>query len=136
MAYKQRYKEQRHHPRRRARLRGGKLTDLKDRFLTECTLFDVSEGGVGLLVPEDVMLPLEAMLYDDRDKTIAIVRICWRNGKQLGVAYEVPPASISLFKAQRLHALQYSRYAIDPDEESFNLDGEAERLPRKDQKAG
>lgn len=116
MTRKHRYKEQRLHPRRRARLRGGKLADLTDRFLTECTLFDVSDGGVGLLVPEDIVLPLEVLLYDDRDKTLAVVRLCWRNGNQLGVAFEVPPAPVSLFKAHRLQALQFSRYAVDPDQ--------------------
>ncbi|WP_417669350.1 PilZ domain-containing protein [Roseibium sp.] len=126
MAHQQRYKEQRLHPRRRARLRGGKLADLTDRFLTECTLFDVSDGGVGLLVPEDIILPLEVLLYDDRDKTLAVVRICWRNGKQIGVAYEVPPAPVTLFKAQKLQALQFSRYALQ-DAEKFVDDERTDR---------
>ncbi|WP_289033125.1 PilZ domain-containing protein [uncultured Roseibium sp.] len=131
MDTKHRFKEERHHPRRRARLRGGKLADLKDKFLTDCTLFDVSEGGVGLLVPEDVILPLEVLLYDDRDKTLALARICWRNGKQIGIAYEVPPASVTLFKAQKLQALQFSRYAVSEDEARFKEDTEAEGGPKK-----
>ena len=116
MTHRHQFKEQRLHPRRRARLRGGKLADLDDRFLTECTLFDVSDAGVGLLVPEDVVLPPELLLYDDLDKTIALARVCWRNGKQLGISYDVPPASVTLFNAQRLRALQYNRYAVTPDD--------------------
>lgn len=108
--------EQRSDPRRKTRLRSGKVADLNDRFLSECTIHDLSKSGCGLLVPEDVALPDEIVIFDDLDKTIALGRIVWRKGKQLGVAFEVPPAAVSLFKAQRLKALQFNYYAIiDPE---------------------
>ncbi|MTI42068.1 PilZ domain-containing protein [Roseibium hamelinense] len=117
MAVNPAFKEQRLTPRRRARLRGGKITDLSDKFLTECTLFDVSEGGVGLLVPETADLPKDVLIYDDLDKTIAIANVRWRNGKQVGVAFLEPPIAVSQFNAPRLQALQHKYYAVDPEED-------------------
>ncbi|MFD1694904.1 PilZ domain-containing protein [Roseibium aestuarii] len=108
--------EQRTYPRRRTRLRSGKLTSLSDRFLTECAIFDVSDGGIGMIVPERLDLPEELIVYDDRDKTLAEVRVCWRKGRQMGVAFEIPPTPVRLFHAQRLRRLQFARYAVDPDD--------------------
>ena len=109
-------REQRAHPRRKTRLRSGKVADLTDRFLSECTIFDLSRGGCRLLVPDHVALPEEILIFDDLDKTIALARITWREGKQLGVAFEIPPAPVSLFKAQRLKALQFNYYAVVDDD--------------------
>lgn len=114
MAVNPAFQEQRHRPRRRARLRGGKITDLSDKFLSECTLFDVSEGGVGLLVPDTVALPTEILVYDDLDKTIAVASVRWRNGNQLGVAFVEPPVSIRYFQTSRIQVLQHRLYAVDP----------------------
>lgn len=109
--------DQRRHPRRRTRLRSGKLADLSDKFLTECTIFDVSDGGIGMIVPEHLPLPEELLVYDDLEQTLAEIRVCWRKGKQVGVAYEIPPAPIKHFHANRLRALQFSRYAVDPEDD-------------------
>lgn len=107
--------EKRQHPRRRTRLRSGKVADLTDKFLCECMIFDVSDGGAGLLVPADLELPDEVLLFDDLDKTIAVARLVWRKGEQLGAAFEVPPAPVSMFNAKRLQALQFPYYAVDPE---------------------
>lgn len=106
---------QRLFPRRRTRLRGGKIADMSDRFISECKIFDTSEGGVGLLVATDVPLPKEIVIFDDLEKKIALARVVWRRGKQVGLAFEIPPAPVSMFKAQRLHALQFNFYAVDPE---------------------
>lgn len=109
--------DKRKYRRQRTRLRTGKLTDLSDKFISECSIFDVSDGGIGMTVPEHLELPDEMFLYDDLQKTLAEIRVCWRGGKQVGVAYEIPPVPIKHFHAARLKALQFSRYAIDPEDE-------------------
>ncbi|MTH97969.1 PilZ domain-containing protein [Roseibium sp. RKSG952] len=100
------YRDNRLHPKGRARPRLGKITDLFEGYLTDCTLFDVCEGGVGLLAPETVDLPDDVLIYDDLERTIGIAHIRWRNGRQIGVRFREKPVPIRLFNTPGLRALQ------------------------------
>ncbi|ADZ69210.1 PilZ domain-containing protein [Polymorphum gilvum] len=103
--------EHRRHPRRRTRLRTGKIADADNRFLSECTIFDVSAGGARLMVPEHLNLPAEIILFDDLEKTVALASVRWRRGNQVGIQYEVTPASLRYFASPKLRSLAQRYYA-------------------------
>jgi len=104
--------QRRLHPRQRTRLRPAKLASLDNEFLCDCTIRDISEGGLRLVLNEELDLPEEFYVFDAVPKTVAEVQLRWRQGFAAGVVYLVPPASIRHFRntgvrkfAQRLYAL-------------------------------
>ncbi|MEM9635826.1 MAG: PilZ domain-containing protein [Pseudomonadota bacterium] len=105
--------QRRLHPRQRTRLRPAKLASLDNEFICDCSIRDMSEGGVRLVLNEDTDLPEEFYVFDAVPRTVAEVQLRWRNGLAAGVVYMVPPASIKHFSntgvrklAQRLYALE------------------------------
>lgn len=84
-------------PANRARMRGGRLTDLDCKPLAECTIFDLMDGGIGLLVDPGIALPANLYLHDDLEHTVAECRAVWRQGQQLEIVLEAMPISASLF---------------------------------------
>ena len=87
-------------PANRSRMRGGRLTDLDCKPLADCTIYDLMDGGVGLLVDPQVVLPTRLLLHDDLEHTVAECRIQWRQDRQLAIALEAMPISASLFEVE------------------------------------
>jgi hypothetical protein len=105
--------QRRLHPRRRTRLRPAKLASLDNEFLCDCTIRDVSEGGVRLVLSEHHDLPEEFYVFDAVPKTVAEVQLRWRDGLAAGVVYLVPPASIRHFRNTGVRKLAQRLYALD-----------------------
>lgn len=95
--------ESRRHPRRRVRLRIGKVANVDDKVLCECAIRDVSKGGARLVISETVSIPDLIALYDDLDGTILPAAVCWRNGHEIGVSFELDKETLKRFRSPRLN---------------------------------
>lgn len=100
-------------PRQRTRLRPAKLASLDNEFLCDCTIRDISEGGIRLVLSENHDLPEEFYVFDAVPKTVAEVQLRWRDGLAAGVVYLVPPASIRHFRNTGVRKLAQRLYALD-----------------------
>jgi|GEM_PF-1172058 len=105
--------QRRLHPRQRTRLRPAKLAGLNNEFICDCTIRDISDGGLRLVLNEDTDLPEEFYVFDAVAKTVAEVQLRWRDGLAAGVVYLVPPASIRHFRNTGVQRLAQKLYALD-----------------------
>lgn len=105
--------QRRLHPRQRTRLRPAKLAGLNNEFICDCTIRDISDGGLRLVLNEDTDLPEEFYVFDAVPKTVAEVQLRWRYGLAAGVVYLVPPASIRHFRNTGVQKLAQRLYALD-----------------------
>jgi hypothetical protein len=105
--------QRRLHPRQRTRLRPAKLASLENDFICDCTIRDVSEGGLRLVLNEDLELPEEFYVFDAVPRTVAEVQLRWRDGLAAGVVYLVPPANIRHFRNTGVRKLAYRLYELD-----------------------
>ncbi len=105
--------QRRLHPRQRTRLRPAKLASLDNEFICDCTIRDISDGGIRLVLNEVTDLPEEFYVFDAVPKTVAEVQLRWRDGLSAGVVYLVPPASIRHFRNTGVRKLAQRLYALD-----------------------
>ncbi|MCV0428744.1 MAG: PilZ domain-containing protein [Roseibium sp.] len=105
--------QRRLYPRQRTRLRPAKLASLDNEFICECTIRDISDGGIRLVLNEDTDLPEEFYVFDAVPKTVAEVQLRWRDGLTAGVTYLVPPANIRHFSNTGVRKLAQKLYALD-----------------------
>jgi len=104
--------EQRRQPRRRTRLRPGKIATTGNAFLCECTIYDVSDTGARLRVDPNVIIPDEIIVLDESCNTIAEATVRWREGLYIGVSYLLPPADMKLFSSAQLRGLTRPYYRV------------------------
>jgi hypothetical protein len=71
-------------PRRRTRLRSGKVLDRANGFRVETTILDRSPGGLRLRLARDCQVPDVFHLFDDESETIFAYRVIWRSQGTLG----------------------------------------------------
>ncbi|MCW2316281.1 hypothetical protein SAMN06265338_106217 [Rhodoblastus acidophilus] len=76
--------ERRYAPRRRTRLRSGKILDRANRFLVEVSILDRSAGGLRLRLARDCEVPDLFHLFDDESENIYAFRVIWRRDTTLG----------------------------------------------------
>lgn len=103
--------EKRRDPRRRTRLRAGKILDRANRFLVEAAIIDRSCGGVRLRLARDVALPELFHFYDEESEAIFLTRIAWRRRHLIG-ARRGPLVAATL---RQLIALRGRYYAMSDD---------------------
>jgi hypothetical protein len=98
-------------PRRRTRLRSGKILDARNRFVIECLVHDRSADGARLRLMRPVPLPPRFRLYDDGDASLAAVEIVWRRGHDVGVRFREEAGPVALTRSERI-ALGAKFYAV------------------------
>ncbi|MCW2274981.1 hypothetical protein GJ654_10555 [Rhodoblastus acidophilus] len=76
--------ERRSAPRRRTRLRSGKVLDRANGFVVETSILDRSIGGLRLRLARDCEAPEIFHLFDDENESIFAFRIIWRRQNMLG----------------------------------------------------
>lgn len=76
--------ERRDAPRRRTRLRSGKVLDRANRFVVETSILDRSAGGLRLRLARDCEVPEIFHLFDDETESIFAYRVIWRRQNTLG----------------------------------------------------
>ena len=74
-------------PRRRTRLRSGKLATIDNRFITECQIFDRSCEGARLRLAGRIRLPEVVKFYDDQNQELYVVRVVWQRGNEVGIFF-------------------------------------------------
>lgn len=98
-------------PRRRVRLRSGKVLDADGRFITECVMYDLSAAGSRIRPPAGTVLPDLVHLYDDRTGLLHRAAVLWRNGREVGVRFrpQVPSArmrAVALAMRRKFYAVR------------------------------
>jgi uncharacterized protein len=79
--------DKRREPRKRTRLRSGKLFDLKGELLAECTICDRSYSGARVRVSKSVGPNCILRFQDEVDKTTVEARVAWRRANEIGLAF-------------------------------------------------
>lgn len=74
-------------PRRRTRLRSGKIVDAGDRFVTECLVHDLSETGMRLRLPAGMTLPPRFQVYDDQSGRLQRAELSWHRSDEVGIRF-------------------------------------------------
>lgn len=105
--------QRRIHERQRTRLRPGKLASLNNEYLCDCTIRDISEGGLRLVLDRNASLPKEFYVFDAVAQTVAEVQLRWRDGVAAGVVYLVPPADIKFYANAGIRKLAQKFYAVE-----------------------
>lgn len=77
--------ERRDAPRRRTRLRSGKVVDARGMFVTECLVHDLSATGMRLRLPPDAQLPPAFQVYDDQSGLLLGAEVSWRRQGEAGI---------------------------------------------------
>jgi len=103
--------EMRSSPRRRLRLRSGKLLDAQNKFLCDCLVRDRSGQGLCLILAKNIGLPIRYRLYDDETGSLSAVTTVWRRNALLGVRYCLASKPVAIKEADR-SALRGRYYAV------------------------
>jgi len=74
-------------PRRRTRLRSGKISTLGNRFLTECLIFDRSASGARVRLAGRMRLPEHIYFFDDERDTLHVAHVVWQKDGQAGLHF-------------------------------------------------
>ena len=77
--------ERRDAPRRRTRLRSGKVIDARGMFVTECLVHDLSGTGMRLKLPPGMALPRTLQVYDDQSGLLQHAEVSWQRDGEAGL---------------------------------------------------
>ena len=102
--------DKRSRPRRRTRLRSGKIADAEGRFIAECAVHDQSAGGARLRLLRSVSVPDCFLLYDDERSALFAAATVWRNAHEIGVRLKPAPGTVEAERIARALAGRY--YAL------------------------
>ncbi|WP_420414606.1 hypothetical protein [Roseibium sp.] len=87
-------------PATRTRLRHGRLISVDKTDICDCTLYDLKNGGVGIVIPDaDADLPATLYVADTKQATVSLAKVRWRSGANLSIAYLEKPVRLSLRQA-------------------------------------
>jgi hypothetical protein len=103
--------ERRNDPRRRTRLRWGKVVDAGNRFIVECQIRERSPEGARLLLVKQANLPDRIGLFDDAELSIRTAEIMWRRSLEIGIRF-TPELDSDDIKETDLAALSGKFYAV------------------------
>lgn len=78
-------------PRRRTRLRSGKVADRDGRFIVECQILNRSDSGARLRLVQPADVPDEGLLFDDEFASARPIEVIWRQQREIGVKFGPPP---------------------------------------------
>ena len=101
--------DHRNNPRRRTRLRSGKIAGRNGVFLAECLIFDRSQEGARLRLDAAGAIPDRLLIFDDELSSLTPASVVWRRQSELGIRFD-SEASISGGKeiARRLSGKYYA----------------------------
>jgi hypothetical protein len=100
--------DQRREPRRRTRLRAGKILDRANRFLVEAAIIERSPAGLRLRLARNIDVPAIFHFYDEESESLFLAQLAWRKHLIVGARRgPLVPAN-----AQELNALRGKFYAM------------------------
>jgi hypothetical protein len=85
--------DKRSDPRKRTRLRSGKIADPSGNFLAECVIHDRSAEGARLRIDHGVTVPDDVLLFEDEHESLVAASVVWRRPQELGVSFRAGPAT-------------------------------------------
>ena len=74
-------------PRKRTRLRCGKVLDQNGKFLIECQVHDRSPRGAHLRLVKSVAVPRHIKFFDDEHGVLVEAEVIWRKKADLGIEF-------------------------------------------------
>jgi hypothetical protein len=80
-------KDKRAAPRRRTRLRSGKLLTPDGRFVVDGLMHDVSACGARLRLLTNADVPTEIRFHDENGSSIREAVVVWRRGLEIGIRF-------------------------------------------------
>jgi hypothetical protein len=97
-------------PRKRTRLRCGKLLDQHGKFLIECQVHDRSVYGAHLRLVSGISLPRRIKFYDDEQRTLIDAEVIWRQKGDVGIQYltKLDAQAVRLGKRSALDGKYYA----------------------------
>ena len=75
-------------------LKGAKIVYGNFMFVVDCTIRDLSESGAQLRLPSVSPVPDNFHLFIKETQTICAAHLVWRDGRDMGVAFDEPPQSV------------------------------------------
>lgn len=97
-------------PRRRTRLRSGKLLTRNGSLLASCLVHDISATGARLKLLANAILPLEIRYVDENGRSVREAVVVWRRGPEIGIRFtsearplaeRAPPAAPVIVRVYR-----------------------------------
>ncbi len=98
-------------PRRRTRLRSGKVLDPRNAFLIECQIYDRSGKGARIRLLADIPVPNTIRLYEDSPERLIDAIVVWRRDREIGLCF-APSAQTRKITQSQLTHLRGRYYAI------------------------
>lgn len=103
--------DRRNPPRKRTRLRCGKILDKNGKFLIECQVYDRSSQGAQLRLMGAAILPHHIKFFDDEQKTLIDAEIIWRKNGEIGIQFWSAMNARAILEGRR-SALDGKYYAV------------------------
>jgi hypothetical protein len=79
--------ENRRAARYRTRLRPCRIFDMHNRFLVDCSLYDISTTGARVRILTDHQVPQRIRLHDEQEATTRDALVVWRKQRELGLRF-------------------------------------------------
>lgn len=80
-------RENRRAARYRTRLRPCRILDVQNRFLVDCSLYDISATGARVRILTDQQIPQRVRLHDEQEGTTRDAQVVWRKQRELGLSF-------------------------------------------------
>lgn len=80
-------RENRRAARYRTRLRPCRILDVQNRFLVDCSLYDISTTGARVRILTDHQVPQRIRLHDEQEATTRDAFVVWRRNRELGLRF-------------------------------------------------
>ncbi len=90
-------------PRRRTRLRSGKLLDPRNALLIDCQIYDRSEKGARIRLIGECPVPRSIRLYEESPERLLEANVIWRKDREIGLCFTPNAQPSSISKAQLAH---------------------------------
>lgn len=80
-------RENRRAARYRTRLRPCRILDAQNRFLVDCSLYDISTSGARVRMVADHQIPQRVRLHDEQEGTTREAQVIWRKSREIGLRF-------------------------------------------------
>lgn len=100
--------ERRGERRRVTRLNWGKTLSIKNEFLSECLIANLTSQGACLRIVRYVDIPGFFLLYEDASGIVRQGEVIWRKGLSVGCRFTLMPIGARIAVARRMRAKYYS----------------------------
>ena len=98
--------ERRASPRQRV-LKGAKIVYGNFMFVVDCMVRDLSAPGARLRLANETPVPSNFHIFIKENQTICAAHLVWRDGRDMGIAFDEAPKSVIESSDPRLKRFAY-----------------------------